>query len=145
MNNLWHKRFLDLADYISAWSKDPSTKVGAVIVDPSTKRVLGLGYNGFPQKVADTQERLNDRTLKYPLMVHAEANAVHAAGKQNLKGSFLYVNCIPCVTCVTNHLIPNEIASVFLYEDTVFHPRFPLIKTQEILREAKIELHIMER
>ena len=52
----WNKRFLDLAGHVAGWSKDPSTKVGAVIVNDD-KQVLGLGYNGFPRGVHDCEER----------------------------------------------------------------------------------------
>lgn len=30
----WDQRFLELAKVVSTWSKDPSTKTGAVIVRP---------------------------------------------------------------------------------------------------------------
>lgn len=85
----WDLRFLDLAELIAGWSKDPSTKVGAVLVDPRTSLVVGLGYNGFPRGVEDTQERYDNRDLKYKLVVHAEVNAVLMAGEK-AKGSTLY-------------------------------------------------------
>src|ERR1051326_2813900 len=52
----WDRRFLELAKHVSSWSKDPSTKVGAVIVD-ANRRVVATGYNGFPRGVEDTPER----------------------------------------------------------------------------------------
>lgn len=72
---IWDRRFIDLAQLVSTWSKDPSTKIGVVLVDKE-RRVLGLGYNGFPRGVEDTAERLNDRPTKYKLVVHAEVNAI---------------------------------------------------------------------
>ena len=48
----WDNRFLDMAKLVSTWSKDPSTRVGAVIVDPSN-RLVSVGYNGFPKGVTD--------------------------------------------------------------------------------------------
>lgn len=89
MHAKWDKRFLELARHIATWSKDPSTKVGAVIVNDD-KLVVGLGYNGFPRGVTDDEERLANRQLKYPLMVHAEINALFMAGER-AKGSTLYV------------------------------------------------------
>ena len=84
----WDRRFLDLAEYISRWSKDPSTKIGAVIVRPD-KTIASVGYNGFPRGVADADYRLKDRELKYKLVVHAEVNAVlNAPG--DLLGCTLY-------------------------------------------------------
>lgn len=90
MDDKWDRRFLELAKHVSTWSKDPSTKVGAVLVDPSLNLVLGLGYNGFPRGVADTSGRLNDREIKYAMVVHAEANAIIMAGDK-ARGSTLYV------------------------------------------------------
>lgn len=88
MNQKWDKRFLELAKHISAWSLDPSTKVGAVVA--KNKKVIGLGYNGFPKGVEDKDERYNDRELKYKLVVHAEVNACIMAGKE-ANGASLYV------------------------------------------------------
>ena len=64
----WDTRFLDLAEHISKWSKDPSTKVGAVIVD-SYRRIVSTGYNGFPQGVMDSYDRLTDRDTKYEIII----------------------------------------------------------------------------
>ena len=84
----WDRRFLEFAKHISTWSKDPSTKVGAVLVQD--KFVVGIGYNGFPRGVEDIAERLNDRETKYAMVVHAEANAILMAGDKS-KGATLYV------------------------------------------------------
>ena len=79
MSEKWDGRFLSLATHISGWSKDPSTKVGCVVVGPD-REIRSTGFNGFPQGIADTDERLSDRNLKYPLICHAEENAImHAA------------------------------------------------------------------
>ena len=64
--NKWDDRFLKLAELVSTWSKDPSSKVGAVIVDDKN-RVISLGFNGLPRGVEDTKERLNTRELKYDI------------------------------------------------------------------------------
>jgi dCMP deaminase len=85
----WDYRFLALAKHIAEWSKDPSTKVGAVIVD-ANRVVVGQGYNGFARGVQDTTERYNDRSFKYPLVVHAELNAILNAGHR-AKGGTIYV------------------------------------------------------
>ena len=85
----WDRFFLGMAQYISTASKDPSTKVGAVIVDHNNL-VVGLGYNGFPRGVEDTEERLNDRPTKYSLVVHAEQNAILNAGHRT-EGATIYV------------------------------------------------------
>lgn len=84
----WDRFYLGLAKYYSTASKDPSTKVGAILVKDN--RVLGMGYNGFPPGVEDIEERYNNRELKYKLVVHAEVNAVVTAGRE-AKGGTLYV------------------------------------------------------
>ena len=84
----WDRFYLDIAKRYSLQSKDPSTKVGSVLV--LDNRVVGMGYNGFPPGVKDTRERLYDRELKYKLVVHSEVNSVITAGER-AKGSTLYV------------------------------------------------------
>lgn len=85
----WDRRFLELAKLISTWSKDPSTQVGAVLVN-DLDQVVGMGYNGFARGVKDTEERYADREIKYPMVVHAEVNAIIQAG-HDARGSTLYV------------------------------------------------------
>jgi dCMP deaminase len=78
MNNItrkWDLRFLSLASEVSTWSKDPSTKIGAVIVG-SKGQIISQGYNGFPRGISDYPERYQDRELKYKYIVHAEENAI---------------------------------------------------------------------
>ena len=67
--------YIDLARNISSASKDPSTKVGAVIVSNKTGGIVSTGYNGFARGMAD-DDRLDCRPTKYRLVVHAEVNAI---------------------------------------------------------------------
>jgi len=85
----WDRRFLSLAKEVSTWSKDPSTQVGAVLVNKD-KIVVGMGYNGFARGVDDSEERYNNRELKYKYVCHAEVNAIINAGHA-AKGCTLYV------------------------------------------------------
>lgn len=96
----WSRRFLDLADHFSTWSKDPSTQVGCVVVDDE-RRIRATGFNGFPRGVADTSDRLNHRPTKHLLVVHAEANAVATAARAgvSLLGCTAYVTHPPCAQC----------------------------------------------
>lgn len=100
MNTDWSVRFLALADHIAGWSKDPSTKVGCVVVDRD-RRILATGYNGFPRGVIDADHRLTTRPMKHALIVHAEANAVSAAARNgvSLHGSTAYVTHPCCAQC----------------------------------------------
>lgn len=94
----WDKRFLGLAKLVGSWSKDPSTKVGAVITDYNN-RVLSIGFNGFPQGVKDCEKRLLDREQKYDIIVHAEANALMFANT-SLEGCTIYTWPFePCSRC----------------------------------------------
>ena len=93
----WNKRFLDLAETFSTWSKDPSTKVGAVLIN-DFKQIVGTGYNGFARGVPDHPEDYENRDLKYKKIVHAEINAVLNAGLP-VRGSTLYCTFFPCPQC----------------------------------------------
>ena len=91
----WEKRFLGMAEHVAAWSKDPSTKVGAVIVRPD-RTIVSVGYNGFPKGMADLPARYEDKEQKYSRIVHAEMNAIlHTTEK--LEGCTLYT--WPFMTC----------------------------------------------
>jgi dCMP deaminase len=99
MLDKWDQRFFDLAGYIADWSKDPSTKVGSVVVEPKSKRIVSTGFNGFPAGVEDHNHRLEDRAIKYEMVVHAEQNALISAGPK-AQGCTLYVTPLPpCARC----------------------------------------------
>ena len=106
MNNLltaagWGDKYIKLAKQISTWSKDPSTQVGAVVIGKGGQ-VMTQGYNGFPRRVRDTEERWANKERKYELVVHAEMNAIYNASLTgvSLKGSTLYVYGLPiCNEC----------------------------------------------
>lgn len=93
----WDRRFIELAKTVSTWSKDPSTGVGAVIVDKD-HRIVSIGFNGFPRGIKD-DERANDRSLKYEMTVHAELNACLFA-RHPLHDCVCYVwPYPPCARC----------------------------------------------
>lgn len=112
MSTNWDQRFLDLAAHIATWSKDPSTKVGYVVIGPD-REIRSTGFNGFPRGIDDTFERLNDRQAKYPLMCHAEENAVTHAARIGtaLKGCTAYGTWPPCTRCA-RFLVQAGITSV---------------------------------
>lgn len=100
MSTNWDVRFIELARHIAQWSKDPSTKVGCVVVGPD-REIRSTGFNGFPRGIADTVARLADRDQKYPLICHAEENAIMHAARIGvaLKGCVAYVTWPPCTRC----------------------------------------------
>jgi len=92
----WDAKYLNLAQFVSTWSKDPRKKVGAVVTKDG--RIKGLGFNGFPANIKDTPERLGDRSFKNKLMVHAEVNAMLTS---NVEGDTIYVwPVLPCTQCL---------------------------------------------
>ncbi len=106
----WDRRFLELAEVVASWSKDPSTKVGAVIVDPELRKVVGMGFNGFPRGVDDFTHRYADRPTKYKMVVHAEQNACWDAGHE-ARGATIYIvptftapnACHECAKSIIQH------------------------------------------
>ena len=93
----WDNRFLELARVVSSWSKDPSTKVGAVIAD--NKHIVSVGFNGFPAHVEDREEWLANRETKLQLITHAEINAILNAARP-VRGCTVYLYPIfPCPDC----------------------------------------------
>ena len=85
---------MDLAKLIASWSKDPSTKVGAVLAQ--NNQILSTGYNGFPRYVDDTEERLTNREVKLGFTVHAEVNAILFADRPSIVDATLYTWPLPC-------------------------------------------------
>lgn len=95
----WDRDFLALARFwADIKSKDPSTKVGAVLVDEKN-RILSMGYNGFPRGVDDTPERYANRETKLSLVVHAEANALLNMPMVMPEYTTLYCTLFPCNEC----------------------------------------------
>lgn len=102
----WDKRFIGLALHVAEWSKDPSTRVGAVIVD-NKQRVISMGYNGPPRGVSDHYVTREDKLFK---TIHAEENAVLFA-KQDLTGATVYVTHPPCANCAAK-LVQSGVSRV---------------------------------
>ena len=96
----WPEYFFAIAKAVAMRSKDPSTQVGCVFVDPNSKRILSQGYNGFPAGVIERVERW-ERPTKYTYVVHAEANCICQAARHgiSLVGSHVYCTMPPCDNC----------------------------------------------
>ena len=113
--NKWDQRFMDMAQMVSTWSKDPSSQIGAVAVN-SEHRILATGYNGFPRGIEDTEERLNDRDQKYPRIIHAEMNVLMNAlyNGVSVKNATLYVFGLPVCPDCTKSVIQAGIKRVVI-------------------------------
>jgi len=137
----WDKRFLGLAEHVASWSKDPSTKAGAVIVD-NKRRVVSLGYNGLAQGVNDLPERLNNRELKYKMFVHCERNAIIFAS-QSLEGCTLYtwpfMSCAACAAMCIQAGIKRIVAPYS--ENPRWKEEFELASMQ--FKEAGVEVCLL--
>ena len=110
---------MDLAKHVSSWSKDPSKKIGAVAVGRHGQ-ILSQGYNGLPRKIRDTDERLNDREIKYKFVVHAEQNCIYNATLNgvSLEGADLYVYGLPICNECAKGVIQVGIKNVYMcYDD----------------------------
>lgn len=151
MSNKWHNHFLAIAQECSRMSKDPNTRVGAVIVGPD-REVRSTGFNGFPRGIADTPKRLNDRDTKLKLVVHAEMNAILNGARFGvpLKGCTLYLAATddsgnvwggpPCSRC-TVEVIQAGIARIISRPKKSVPSRWheDLMLSDSLLAEAGIE------
>ncbi len=137
----WDQRFLDLADHIAQWSKDPRTKVGAVIVDEK-KRVVSVGYNGFPRGVCDDDDRYEDRPTKHLFVAHAERNALDNAPLM-VEGCTLYVPLVPCNECAKS-IIQKGITRVVSYTPERDGTNFNWDVTIAMFKEAGVELYLID-
>ena len=139
MLNKWDERFIRIAREVAGWSKDPGTKVGAVLV--SDRRIIATGYNGFPHNISDSFERYADREIKLAYTVHAEVNAILNAAKSGATtdSSTLYVTFPPCVNCssaviqagITRVVCPTLDSSPERWLDS-------LVKGRDLMEEAEV-------
>ena len=138
----WDRRFLELAKHISEWSKDPSTKVGAVAI--KDRRILATGYNGFPRGVRDQQERLLNREQKLLRTVHAEANIIAQAAQHgtNLTNATIYIwPFLPCNACCSLLIQAGITRVVVPHKEIPERWRESFLTSTEMLREAQVQLY----
>ena len=137
----WDYRFLDLARFISQWSKDDSTKVGAVITNGN--RIVSMGFNGLPSGIPD---HWKDREEKYKKVIHAEENAILFGGNVTGCSIYTYPLC-PCVRC-TARIIQSGIKRVVSLVDVADETRerwsLDLELSKEMLSDAGVRFDILE-
>lgn len=142
----WDARHLRLARFwAEECSKDPTTKVGAVVVG-TDRRNVAMGYNGFPPGVQDLPERWNDRPTKYAFTQHAERNVLDNA-HFDLKGATLATTMFPCVECAKS-MVSKGIARLVSWPppQPITEPswRDTIPHALTILQEGGVEIVIME-
>ena len=115
----WDEYFMGIALLSSMRSKDPSTQVGACIVN-SEKRIMSMGYNGMPSKCSDDEypwdKDSNPLDSKYLYVCHAELNAILNCNSGNVRGCTVYTTLFPCNECA-KAIIQSGIAEVVYMED----------------------------
>jgi dCMP deaminase len=138
----WDRRFVELSKFIAQWSLDPSTKTGSVITDPK-RRVISVGYNGLAQGVEDLPERLNNREIKYKIIVHCERNALLFANR-SVEGCTLYtwpfMSCSTCASMVIQAGIKRVVAPWSDNERWI--AEFELSK--QMFKEAGVEVCLLD-
>lgn len=141
----WDTYFMGVALLSSYRSKDPSTKVGACIVN-AQKRIIGIGYNGFPYGCNDDEfpwGREGDfLDCKYPYVVHAEPNAI-LNSTTSLQGATLYVSLFPCNECAK--LIIQSGIKEIVYMDDKYSGTPSDVASKKMLDAAGVSYRKMEK
>lgn len=133
----WDYRFLRMAMLVASYSKDPMTKIGAVVVSKD-RRYISYGYNGFPRGVAD-DSRLHDRSLKRKLIEHAERNCLHNCPFDPFSlDCTLYVTGPCCSECAKAIIQKGVTRVVHLPYEFVDHWREDMELAKGMLREAGV-------
>jgi dCMP deaminase len=114
----WDVFFLQMVFLVASKSKDPSSKIGAVIVNDDNQ-IVKIGYNGFPSKLNDNIKDRYERPAKYRWTEHAESNAINYAAKNGVSTNncILYTNGLSCIEC-TKSIIQSGIKKL------VYHKKF---------------------
>ncbi len=115
----WDEYFMGIATLSAMRSKDPSTQVGACIVN-ADKRILSMGYNGMPKCCSDDEYPWNKEgealNSKYLYVCHAELNAILNCAVGGVKGCTVYTTLFPCNECA-KAIIQSGIAEVIYMSD----------------------------
>ncbi|MEK6880970.1 MAG: dCMP deaminase family protein [Nanoarchaeota archaeon] len=137
--------FFNIANAVRLKSKDPNSKIGAVIVGPENQ-IISTGYNGFPRNVPEPEERWQ-RPTKYEYIVHAETNAIYNAARHgiSLRKSSIYMlgfgpPSAPCIEC-SKAIIQSGIEKVIgaSFKEAPEHWIENLNKALQILKEGNVE------
>ena len=135
---MWDFKFLQLCETVASWSKDPSRKIGSCIVD-HRKRVISVGYNGFPTGVVDLPSRYADRDTKLLYVSHAERNALDNS-PINVEGATLYCTLFPCNECVKSIIQRGVKKVVTFFPDNQRNQLFHFEVSNIMLTEASVEV-----
>lgn len=137
----WDDYFIAIAEVVKRRSKDPHTQIGAVIVDQDNQ-IVATGYNGLPRGIEDAADLYGEEKADW--MVHAEANAIYAAGRRgmSLKGCKLYLSdghftCLDCAQAI----VQVGITEVFCVEPDYSRVKYKFDKAVATYREAGVKVN----
>lgn len=136
----WREYFMQIAHTVALKSKDPSSKVGAVIVD-TNGRIVSVGFNGFPRGVPDETV---DRDIKLLRTIHAEQNAILFA-QRDIAGHHIYSTHMPCARC-TAVIVQSGINTVVCPKpDPAFAERWAteITEARYMMECADVQLFLM--
>lgn len=143
----WDEYFVHIGHAVRAKSKDPSSKIGAILVG-ADKQIISTGFNGFPRGIDETDLERWERPLKYSLVSHAERNAIENAARTGIctKGAVLYLigfgpPTVPCIEC-TKSVIQAGIVEVvgYAYKPNENPNQWDLDFSLSLLKEAGIKV-----
>jgi dCMP deaminase len=142
------KKYFQLAKYnADLFSKDPNTKVGAIILSNDFSRIQSTGINGFPRSFNDKIEKRWERPTKYLYVSHAEVNAICNAARSGtaLDNSILVVTMFPCMNC-TKAIIQAGIKKLYTKRPNFTHPRWgeDFKISKEMLDEVGVEIFYID-
>lgn len=140
----WDDYFMGFAEHAALKSKDPSTRVGCVVVGPDGE-IRTTGYNGIPRGVNDAPERL-ERPAKYLWVSHAEENAVAHAARVgvSLKGCRAYVTHHPCSRCART-LIQAGVSAIIVGPNETMMPAVEFETAAIMFEEAGVRVSKLSR
>jgi dCMP deaminase len=127
----WRSRFLEMAFKVASWSKDPSTKVGAVVT--KDKQLVSVGFNGAPSNIDDNLA-LSSREMKLACTIHAEHNALEFSEKTDLTGHTVYITHPPCERCAALLVKRNVSTVVWVDVDEEWKKRWNNDLSMSVLR-----------
>jgi dCMP deaminase len=142
------QKYMKLARYnADLFSKDPHTKVGAIILTQDFSRILSTGINGFPKSVNDTCEERWQRPTKYSYVAHSEMNAICNAARSGtpIDNSCMVVTMFPCMDC-SKAIIQSGIKTIYAPEPDFDDPRWgnAFKISCEMFSEANIEVKAVD-
>ena len=151
-NKNWVDYFIKIASAVKTKSKDPSTKIGAVIVGEDNE-IVSTGYNSFPRGLNDEIAERFERPEKYNWFEHAERNSIYNAARigVSVKGCTIYLTCgLPCIDCARG-IINSGISKIVCKKGENKshglkgkHWEENISKAEEMLEEADIDIEYYE-